>query len=130
MRPLLRLTRTLRSSKKSELILPSESMQAVSFDAMDTIITMSEPFSEVYSRVAGDFGFSVDPSKVATSFPEYFKRLSDSHPCFGFRSIGHFEWWKRIVQGCLDEVCVCKRFLLCVTFLNFSSVHQRCFSLL
>ncbi|KAE9417240.1 hypothetical protein Angca_004419 [Angiostrongylus cantonensis] len=78
-------------------------VKVVSFDATDTVITMDEPFNIVYSRVASDRGVPVDSSLVATSFLKYMKNLSVSHPCFGFGSIGHVEWWKRLVVGCLEE---------------------------
>ncbi|KAK5976162.1 HAD hydrolase family IA variant 3 [Trichostrongylus colubriformis] len=80
-------------------------VRVVSFDAMDTIIGTKEPIRNVYSRVAGEFGFTVTPSDIATVFPSHMKKLSESHPCFGHSSIGHFEWWRRIVQGCLREAC-------------------------
>ncbi|VDM61760.1 unnamed protein product [Angiostrongylus costaricensis] len=79
-------------------------VKVVSFDATDTVIAMDEPFNVVYSRVANDHGIPVDSSLVATSFLKYMKNMSVSHPCFGFGSIGHVEWWKRLVVGCLEEV--------------------------
>ncbi|VDL71648.1 unnamed protein product [Nippostrongylus brasiliensis] len=82
------------------------SVRVVSFDAMDTVITMSEPFNIVYSRVLKDFGFYVDPPRVAATFSKYMESLSSSYPCFGWNSIGDYEWWKRVIQGCLTEACV------------------------
>uniref|UniRef100_A0A0K0DRV1 HAD family hydrolase n=1 Tax=Angiostrongylus cantonensis TaxID=6313 RepID=A0A0K0DRV1_ANGCA len=86
-------------------------VKVVSFDATDTVITMDEPFNIVYSRVASDRGVPVDSSLVATSFLKYMKNLSVSHPCFGFGSIGHVEWWKRLVVGCLEEVLFIAQYL-------------------
>ncbi|KAJ1345872.1 hypothetical protein KIN20_000498 [Parelaphostrongylus tenuis] len=83
-------------------VIPS-SVKVVSLDAMDTVIAMDEPFNVVYSRVANDHGFAVDSSLLATSFLKHMKILSKDHPCFGFNSIGHVEWWKRVVVGCLKE---------------------------
>ncbi|XGW16668.1 hypothetical protein V3C99_001817 [Haemonchus contortus] len=78
-------------------------VRVVSIDAMDTIITTKEPISNVYSRVAGEFGFVVNSSDIASAFPGHMKKLFNSHPCFGYNSIGPSEWWKRLVQGCLQE---------------------------
>ncbi|EYC27890.1 hypothetical protein Y032_0008g235 [Ancylostoma ceylanicum] len=64
---------------------------------------MDEPFNKVYARIASDYGIDVHPADIASCFPKYMKDLSHNHPCFGFGSIGHFEWWKRIVIGCLQE---------------------------
>ncbi|KJH47807.1 HAD hydrolase, REG-2-like, family IA [Dictyocaulus viviparus] len=98
------ISRTLHRFYTSFNISKStNSVKVVSFDVMDTIIAMNEPFNVVYSRVANTYGFPVDPSLVAVTFPKYMRTLSATHPCFGFHSIGYFEWWKRVVLGCLEE---------------------------
>ncbi|VDO36543.1 unnamed protein product [Haemonchus placei] len=79
-------------------------VRVVSIDAMDTIITTKEPISNVYTRVAGEFGFVVNSSDIASAFPGHMKKLFNSHPCFGYNSIGSSEWWRRLVQGCLQEM--------------------------
>ncbi|KAK6741603.1 hypothetical protein RB195_009458 [Necator americanus] len=81
----------------------SRAVQVVSFDARDTMIAMQKPFNDVYSRVAADYGVNVHPDVIASAFPKLMKSLSASDPCFGFNTIGPFEWWKRIVVGCLRE---------------------------
>ncbi|KAK6741605.1 hypothetical protein RB195_009458 [Necator americanus] len=69
------------------------------------MIAMQKPFNDVYSRVAADYGVNVHPDVIASAFPKLMKSLSASDPCFGFNTIGPFEWWKRIVVGCLREGC-------------------------
>ncbi|VDM69325.1 unnamed protein product [Strongylus vulgaris] len=82
----------------------ARTVQVVSFDVNDTLIADGEPVDEVYARVASDHGIKVNPAAVAASYPKYWKNLCSSHPCFGFSTFGEFEWWKRIVIGCLQEV--------------------------
>ncbi|KHJ92475.1 HAD hydrolase, REG-2-like, family IA [Oesophagostomum dentatum] len=103
LRPLRKACSTFTSTSST-----AREVQVVSFDVNDTLISEGEPFNEVYSRVASDNGVDVNPDSIANSYPKYMKDLSDKHPCFGFSSIGDFEWWKRIVVGCLQEGCSTK----------------------
>ncbi|KAK6741600.1 hypothetical protein RB195_009456 [Necator americanus] len=95
--------RPLRKASSTFAKRSSRAVQVVSFDATDTMIANGEPFNDVYSRVAFDHGVNVHPAVIASAFPKYMSSLSASYPCFGFNTIGPFEWWKRIVVGCLQE---------------------------
>uniref|UniRef100_A0A1I7XTI0 Haloacid dehalogenase-like hydrolase domain-containing protein 3 n=1 Tax=Heterorhabditis bacteriophora TaxID=37862 RepID=A0A1I7XTI0_HETBA len=78
-------------------------IKVVSLDAMNTIVKLKEPPHFVYSRFARIYGLDVNPNAMSFAFSEQMKLLSITHPCFGFNSIGSFEWWKRVIIGSLEK---------------------------
>ncbi|CAJ0600359.1 unnamed protein product [Cylicocyclus nassatus] len=82
---------------------PNRIVQAVSIDAMGTLIALAKPFDEVYSRVASEHGVDVSPAAIACGYAKLMNDVSESYPCFGYGSIGEYEWWKRIIVGSLQK---------------------------
>ncbi|CAJ0917944.1 unnamed protein product, partial [Mesorhabditis belari] len=78
-------------------------IQVISFDVMNTILTLREPPHIVYARFARQYGFSPDESKMKAAFPIAFSSFADEFPAFGHKTIGAMEWWGKTEWKIVDE---------------------------
>lgn len=89
------LTQFLRTTFRNYSVPPV--LKVLSLDARDTLISLKESPSLVYSRFANNDGLYIEPDFVLENFIKNYKRMSSISPCFGFNGIGSRCWWKEVV---------------------------------
>ncbi|CAD6185738.1 unnamed protein product [Caenorhabditis auriculariae] len=83
---------------------PPKVLQVVSFDVRGTIIQLAENPGVVYSREAERLtNIKVEPEDVSNAFLKNYKKLSKDYPFFGHGTIGHREWWCKIIKMSLQD---------------------------
>ena len=79
-------------------------LKVLSLDARDTLISLKESPSVVYSRFAKNSGLNIEPDYILENFLKHYKRMSSVSPCFGYNSGGSRAWWTEVVASTLMDV--------------------------
>lgn len=70
----------------------------ITFDITDTLLKFKTHPSVEYSKVASDYGYKIDETKIISSFRTSFIMMSEKYPNFGSRTDLHWsEWWTKLV---------------------------------
>lgn len=70
----------------------------ITFDITDTLLKFKTHPSVEYSKVASDYGYKIDETKIISSFRTSFVMMSKKYPNFGSRTDLHWsEWWTKLV---------------------------------
>lgn len=70
----------------------------ITFDITDTLLKFKTNPSVEYSKVASDYGYKINESKIISSFRTSFVMMSEKYPNFGSRTELHWsEWWSMLV---------------------------------
>ncbi|UMM22689.1 hypothetical protein L5515_003783 [Caenorhabditis briggsae] len=95
------LTKLLRTTSRNLTIPPV--VKVLSLDARDTLITLKENPSVVYSRFAKNAGLEIESESIFKNFLKNYKRMSVDSPCFGFKDTGARVWWENLVAATLQD---------------------------
>lgn len=70
----------------------------ITFDITDTLLKFKTHPSVEYSKVAKEYGYKIDESKIMSSFRTSFIMMSEKYPNFGSKTNLHWsEWWSKLV---------------------------------
>ncbi|CAB3402415.1 unnamed protein product [Caenorhabditis bovis] len=87
----------------SKRFLSTPVLQVLSLDARGTLIKLKENSGVVYSRFSKYEGLDIEPSNVEQHFIKIYKKLCKIEPCFGAKTIGARDWWKKLVIETLNQ---------------------------
>lgn len=70
----------------------------ITFDVTDTLLRFKTNPSVEYSKVASEYGYKINESKIISSFRTSFALMSQKYPNFGSKTGLHWsEWWSLLV---------------------------------
>jgi putative hydrolase of the HAD superfamily len=84
----------------------NSAIHGISFDAAGTLICVAEPVPITYTRLAAEFGITVDGRQLEASFRTLFPRMAPL--AFGrcdeaARQRQERQWWQTLVRHCLGR---------------------------
>ena len=80
---------------------PQATIKAITFDAAGTLIRVADPVGETYSRIARDFGASLNPAALDAAFRDVFPSMpAMAFPDLDAPAIADAEraWWRDLVE--------------------------------
>lgn len=81
-------------------------IQAITFDAMGTLIVPHPSVGIIYSEVLSAFGYSMSPESIESNFSQAFTKFKTNHP----DALLNREGWRRIVANALQKTVTTKDF--------------------
>ena len=78
-------------------------IRVVTFDAVGTLIRLQRPPGFVYSDVAQEFGYSLDPERVQNAFRSVWKTFPPPEESDGPNPDDDRNWWRDLVAATIAE---------------------------